>query len=257
MTGQQPSLTALIVAHNEERHLAACLASVRFCDEVVVLLDRCTDGSAAIARAQADKVIQGAWPMEGERRMAGLAGCSGAWILEVDADERVPPALATEVRAAIAAGTADRHPIPFLYYIGARPIRHGWGANLGVGSVERLFRAGTKTWGDGAVHPVVSFTGTRGNRLSTPMDHYCDDDLADLMARFNTYTTQHALTLRDRGKDEGLTKQILRGPFRFYKCYVRREGWREGGIGFLIAVLAALYPLLAYLKAFRDTPRAD
>ena len=97
-----PRLSALIVARNEEQRLPACLASVVFADEVVVVLDRSTDGSADLARAAGARVVEGAWELEGERRNAGIAACSGDWVLEVDADERVSPDLAQAVRRVIA-----------------------------------------------------------------------------------------------------------------------------------------------------------
>src|ERR1044071_4364751 len=94
-------LSALVVARNEAHQLAACIETVRFADEIVVVLDRCTDDSKAIAERLAHKVIEGAWEIEGTRRNLGLDACSGEWILEVDADERVPPELAAEVRATV------------------------------------------------------------------------------------------------------------------------------------------------------------
>ncbi|MCS6853800.1 MAG: glycosyltransferase, partial [Elioraea sp.] len=85
-----PRLSALVVARNEEARLGDCLASLRFADEIVVVLDRTTDRSADIARGVGARVLEGAWEIEGDRRNAGLAACTGDWILEIDADERVP-----------------------------------------------------------------------------------------------------------------------------------------------------------------------
>src|SRR5215469_14491133 len=87
---KSPSLAAVVIARNEEAQLGACLDSVAFADEVVVVLDRSTDGSAAIARARGARVIEGAWELEGLRRNVGLDACHSDWIIEVDADERVP-----------------------------------------------------------------------------------------------------------------------------------------------------------------------
>ena len=90
----RPRLSALVVARNEEARLGPCLDSVSFADEIVVVLDRTTDGSAAIAAQHGARIVEGAWEIEGGRRNAGIAACRGDWILEVDCDERVPPALA-------------------------------------------------------------------------------------------------------------------------------------------------------------------
>ena len=90
MTGESnhgPKLSALVVAHNEEDDLETCLRHLHFVDEIVVLLDRCTDGSKAIAEKFAHKIIEGAWEFEGERRNTGIDACTGPWIIDADADE--------------------------------------------------------------------------------------------------------------------------------------------------------------------------
>src|SRR3546814_11582540 len=108
-----PRLSALVVAHDEEARLADCLDALRFADEIVVVLDRCTDGSKAIAARYTDRVVEGARPIEGERRNAGIAACTGDWIFEVDADARVPQALAHELRDAIGRAADGFLPVPF------------------------------------------------------------------------------------------------------------------------------------------------
>src|SRR5690348_11669056 len=82
-TPPAPTLSALVVARDEAERLPACLASLGFADEIVVALDRCRDGSAAVARRAGARVVDGAWELEGPRRNAGIAACRGAWILEI------------------------------------------------------------------------------------------------------------------------------------------------------------------------------
>jgi glycosyltransferase involved in cell wall biosynthesis len=161
-----PRLSALVVARNEEARLAACLDTLRFADELVVVLDRSSDGSAAIARAAGAHVIEGAWALEGARRNAGLEACTGDWVLEVDADERIPPALAEEIRAVIATSPNAWHLIPVDNFIGDRLVRHGWGGSFGTSAKPRLSRKGAKRWGMQRVHPSLALTGTQGPRLS-------------------------------------------------------------------------------------------
>ena len=107
----RPALSALVVAHDEEAQLDDCLRSLAFADERVVVLDRCTDGSRAIAERHAAVIVEGAWPLEGDRRNAGIDACAGDWILEVDADEP-PPVLADEIRAAVASAEGGYFLIP-------------------------------------------------------------------------------------------------------------------------------------------------
>ena len=86
MTADQCVLSAVISVRNEEKQLADCLERLSFADEIVVLLDKCTDGSAAIAERFSDRLIEGDWTIEGERRNAGIDACRGEWIFEIDAE---------------------------------------------------------------------------------------------------------------------------------------------------------------------------
>lgn len=242
------TLSALVVAHDEEAQLAACLERLAFADERVVVLDRCTDGSKAIAMRLADKVIEGAWPLEGDRRNAGIDACSGDWVLEVDADERVPEALAKEVRAVIETAAPGYFLIPFDNYIGDRLVRHGWGAAWGVSAAPRLFSKGAKRWGPERVHPGLALEGPK-RFLETPIDHYVDRDISDMLRRLDRYTSARARDLRAAGDIGGFAGNLRRVFSRFYKCYVTRKGYREGYYGFLIGLFAGLYPLLSHLKA--------
>ena len=243
-----PTLSALVVAHNEEDQLAECLEGLRFADDIVVVLDRCTDASNAIAERYTDRVIEGAWEIEGPRRNTGIDACRGDWILEVDADERVTPELASEIRSAIADAAPGYFLIPYANYIGDRLVRYGWGASWGVASTERLFSRGAKHWGDQRIHPRTTLEGER-RRLVSPMVHYVDRDISDMIERLDRYSTQRARDLREIGDVGGLTNNIRRFFSRFIKCYVFRKGYREGAYGFLIALFAGLYPLLSHLKA--------
>ncbi len=248
-----PSLTALVVAHDEEANLPACLATLAFCDEVVVVLDRCTDRSREVAQAAGATVHEGAWEREGERRNAGLDLCGGDWILEIDCDERVPPALAAEIRATLAAPEADCYVVPFLNYIGTRAVRDGWAPPLGVRAKNCLFRRGTKRWGAGRVHPRIELPARRG-RMRNAIDHYVDRDVSDLLRRVDRYTSAMAADLRDSGCVPGFATSLRRALTRFFKAYVRRRGWAEGHLGLLLAALTGAIPLLAFYKARLDPP---
>jgi len=241
-------LSVLVVAHNEESNLPECLARLTFADQIVVVLDRCTDRSTEIARTAGAKLVEGAWPLEGGRRNAGIAACDSHWILEIDADERVPPALALEVRSAIRNAAPGYFLVSFNNYIGGRLVKYGWGAYNGVNAGPRLFTKGAKVWGDQLIHPRVELTGER-RRLETPIDHYVDRNISDIIARFDRYTRDHAADLRASGDIGGLANNLRRIISRFWKSYVSRRGYREGLYGLLLAMFAAAYPIVSYIRA--------
>jgi len=244
----------LVVVHNEEGQLGDCLSSLGFADEIVVVLDRCRDRSREIARRSTERLIEGAWEREGPRRHAGIEACRSDWIIEIDADERVSPELAAEIRRTVAVSTAAWHLIPVDNYVGGRLVRWGWGASFGRSAHGALFRKGAKCWGVQRVHPAVVFSGPQGKTLSLPIRHYVDRNISDMLRRLDRYTSARAADLRDSGDIGSYRQNLRRIVSRFWKCYIGRRGYREGPWGFLIALCAALYPILSYLKARLETP---
>ena len=249
---RRPSLSALVVVHDEERQLAKCLGCLSFADEIVVVLDRCTDGSREIACSFTGRLVEGAWEREGARRHAGIDACRSDWILEIDADERVSPELAAEIRDLVGVSAAAWHLVPVDNYIGARLVRWGWGASFGRSAHGALFRKGAKRWGDQRIHPTVAFSGPQGTTLASPIIHYVDRDISEMLRRLDRYTSARAQDLRESGDIGSYGRNLRRIASRFCKCYIGRKGYREGQWGFLIALCAALYPILSYLKARLD-----
>jgi glycosyltransferase involved in cell wall biosynthesis len=244
-----PVLSALISVHDEEHQLAECLERLTFADEIVVMLDKCTDGSEEIARRFTESVFHGAWTIEGDRRNAGIEACRGQWILEVDADERVPEALAREIRHTVETTPFDWHEILVDNYVGERLVRWGWGASYGKAAYPGLFRKGAKAWGKQRVHPSLKWSGKKGPMLTNRLDHFVDRNISDMVRRLDSYATARARDLRESGDVGTFRRNLRRLVSRFIKCYFFRKGYREGGYGFLIALFAGLFPLLAYLKA--------
>ena len=119
MIAEKCLLSAVISVRNEEKQLADCLERLTFADEIVVLLDRCTDGSRNIAERFTDRLIDGDWAVEGDRRNAGIEAAKGDWIFEIDADERVSAELAEEIRNKVE--TSDS----CLLYTSPRPRDRG------------------------------------------------------------------------------------------------------------------------------------
>ena len=251
-----PRLSALIVARNEEARLPDCLASVAFADEVVVVLDRSTDGSAAIAAFAGAKIIEGSWELEGDRRNTGLDACSGDWVLEVDADERVNPELAQAIRATIATSTHAWHQVPVDNYVGDRLIRFGWAGSFGTTSVPRLSRKGAKRWRAQRVHPGLDWTGKEGPKIEQgALVHLVDRDISDMLRRLDKYSSAKAADLLASGNIGTLRANVRRFFSRGFKSYVSRKGYREGGWGVLLALCTGAFPLLSYLKAALEPDR--
>jgi glycosyltransferase involved in cell wall biosynthesis len=244
-------LSAVISVHNEEAQLAECLEGLSFADEIVVLLDKCTDRSGEIAATFTERIIEGAWGVEGERRNAGIEACRGEWIFEIDADERASEDLGREIRETFEATPYDWHEILVDNYIGGKLVRWGWGASYGKAAYPGLFKKGVKTWGLARVHPPLTWAqgARKGPQLKCRIRHLVDRDISDMIRRLDSYSTARAKDLRESGDIGSMASNVRRIFSRFLKCYVMRKGYREGGYGFLIALFAGLYPVLSHLKA--------
>jgi glycosyltransferase involved in cell wall biosynthesis len=246
-------LSALVCACNDEARLAECLRRLEFCDEIVVVADRCTDRSQEIARQFGARVIDGIFPQERQRKAVGLEACRGDWVLEVEPNEIVDAKLAYEIRAAIhGRPSGDWFNIPLHNYIGETLVRHGWAEGA---LAPRLYRRHVKRWKAGRVQSAVVMDGRHACDLETPLVRHADLDVGQMMARLDRQTWLRAQDLADAHAPGGVFGALLTGLGRFVRCYILRQGMREGEAGFLIALMAGLDPLLSALRA-REILRA-
>jgi glycosyltransferase involved in cell wall biosynthesis len=244
----KPKLSIAVLVYNEEHRLAECLETLGFADELVVLLNRCTDRSKEIALEYTSKIVEGCWPIEGPRRMKAIEACSGDWILEVDVDERISLELQHEIYERIATAEFGYFTIPFNNYVNGRLIKRGWGCSWGINAKNCLFSKGAKIWGDQRVHPKIQMLGKQYT-LEHSVEHHIFNNVSDMFARFNSYTSLRAEDMIDNPPpNESVKRNVRRILSRFYKCYFRRKGYKEGVYGFLNAIFAGLYPLISYLK---------
>ena len=247
------NLSVLIIVHNEEKQLKACLETVKFADEIVVILDKCTDKSKLIAKKYTNKIFEGSWDIEGERRNYGIKKCNGKWIFEIDADERVPKDLKKEIINVVKKSKNDWHQVDVKNFFGEKIIRFGWGCYIGKSSYVGLFRKKSKIWGMQRVHPKIFLKGKRGKKLEKKLIHFYCKSIYDLFEKLNSYSTARAKDLQDNVNDESFIRNFRRIFSRFWKCYILRKGYKEKEIGLAIAISAGLYPILSYLKYKTET----
>ena len=241
-------LSVLIVIKNEEKQIEECLKTIKFADEIIVILDKCTDNSEKIVKRYTKKIFSGNWKLEGERRNFGLDKCSKSWILEIDADERVPNALRKEIKQIIKYSKKDWYKIKVNNYLGNNIVKNGWGAYFGKSAYSGLFRKNKKNWGEQRVHPEIRLFGKEGKTLENKIDHFYCKNIFDLFIKLDSYSTARALDLTTMKNTETLIKNIKRIFSRFWKCFFLRKGYKEKEIGFTIALVASIYPLISYLK---------
>ncbi|MEJ5330051.1 MAG: glycosyltransferase family 2 protein [Desulfobaccales bacterium] len=243
MAAPTPRLSVIVIALNQEAHLKACLETVRFAEEIVVVDSGSTDGTVTVARQFTDRVISTQWRGFGATKNFALDQARGRWIFSLDTDERVPPALAAEIEAVVAAdGPFMGYRVPRKNYFGGRWVRWGgWYPDLTL----RLFRREAGRFVEREVHEEVRVPGPVG-RLRTPLLHYTYTGVRDYVARMDRYARLAATEMLKQGRRPRPGETLWRPWGAFLKSYVWRLGFLEGELGFTLARLAAMYTFLKY-----------
>jgi len=238
-------LSVCIITRNEAANIVACLRSVSFADEVVVLDSGSTDETVALARAEGARVeVSAGWPGFGAQKNRVLDMARGEWILSLDADERVTPELAAEIQAVLRASSHDAYDVPRLSSFCGRFIRHsGWWPDR----VLRLFRRGTARFSDAVVHEKVIPDGSVGS-LQAHLLHYTYPTLESALVKMNRYSSDAALAMHARGRRASLASALGHGFWTFFRIYVVRRGFLDGRHGFVLASVAAMGSFSRYAK---------
>ena len=234
----EPRLSVLIVARNEERNLEECLASTRFADERVVVVDAASeDATLEIARRLADVVSIRTFDHFANQRNAALELASGDWVLSIDADERVTPELAVEIRQALA-DCSHSHAgfrVPIQSEVLGRPFRFsGTQQDLPL----RLFRRGRGRW-TGLVHETVEIRGSVG-RMRHVLEHRTLADVRVFLSKIDHYTSLEACQLYEGGRRYRWLDLTLRPCWTFLKLYLYKQGFRDGVEGLMFCALSGL-----------------
>ncbi|HVY59577.1 MAG TPA: glycosyltransferase family 2 protein [Xanthobacteraceae bacterium] len=239
-------MSAIVITRNEAANIAACLDSVAFCDERIVVDSGSDDGTIEIATRKGARVVSRAWEGFGPQKNFALSLAAGDWILSIDADERVSPALAAAIRAAMDEDRADGYEMARRSRFLGREMRHsGWSPDY----VLRLFRRGAARFSDDLVHERVICDG-KVARLAQPLDHFPVLRLEDAISRMDRYSTAGARMLSAKGRRVSFASGITHGLWSFLRAYVWRLGFLDGREGFLLAVANAEGTYYRYMKAW-------
>ncbi len=238
-------LSAIIITRNEDRNIVACLDSVAFCDERIVVDCGSNDDTVKIAEATGAIVVTRPWAGFGAQKNFALSRACGDWVLSIDADERVSPPLAREILSAIRAASACGYEIPRLSTFLGRPMRHsGWFPDY----VLRLFRREKARFTSDLVHERVICEGSIG-RLSGVLDHHPVLRLEDALRRVDSYSTAGA-EMFAASRRISFSSGITHGMWSFLRAYVVKLGFLDGREGFLLAVANAEGTYYRYMKAW-------
>ncbi|MCM2251413.1 MAG: glycosyltransferase family 2 protein [Ramlibacter sp.] len=240
-----PSLSVIVITRNESARLRACLESVAFAGEIVVLDSGSTDDTVAIARAMGARVEQTTdWPGFGPQKNRALELARGDWIFSIDADERVTPRLRAAIEAAIARGDFQGYSVGrYSSYCGQYMRHSGWYPDR----VLRLVRRGSGRFSDALVHESLCVQGPVG-RLEGDLLHESYADFDAVLEKVNRYSAAGAQELHRRGVRGSFGKALGHGAWAFLRTYVFKRGFLDGRLGLALAISNAETTYYRYLK---------
>ncbi len=238
-------LTVTVITRNEAANLAAALESVRWADEIVVVDSESTDETVEIARRYTTAVIVRPWPGYVDQKNFAAAQAAHDWILSLDADERVSPELAAEIRGVLATPPqADGYRIPRVAFHFGRWIRStDWYPDFQL----RLYDRRRATWAGRHVHESVKTEGPV-KRLRGELQHYAYRDLSHHVQTMDRYTTLAARQMFEDGRRANLFHVLVLPRLAFFRNYILRGGVWDGMPGLVISVMNAYYVGLKFAK---------
>ena len=237
--------SVIVITKNESHNIEACLQSVLFADQIVVLDSGSSDGTREIAKDIGAQVSETPdWQGFGVQKNRALALARSDWVLSIDADERVTPALRAEIVEVLANPVHDVYDFPRLSSYCGQYMRHsGWYPDR----VTRLFKRDVARFSDDLVHERLMTSGKVG-QLVAPLLHESFTSFEAVLDKANRYSTAGAQVLRERGKTSSVGKAIGRGFWAFFRTYVLRFGFLDGRMGLVLAISNAEGTYYRYLK---------
>ena len=247
-------LSALLIVSNEASNLEACIQSVLWADECVVLEHGSTDNTVEIAGRLNVKLSQTPdWPGFGPQKNRALDTASGDWILSIDADERVTPELALEIKNALkcanVTGRRVAFEIPRMTQFCGTWIRHcGWTPD----HVLRLFKRDEGRFSNDKVHEKVLLmqADTKVVRLKNPLLHYSYPSSDHYWRKLQFYSQEWARQRHARGQTATMTRAALAAIVAFLRSYVFRLGFLDGAMGFAVCTMQAQSAFGKYFELY-------
>jgi glycosyltransferase involved in cell wall biosynthesis len=239
-------LSAFVTTFNNGRTLDACLTSVDFADEIVVLDSFSTDETLEIARRHGAVIHQHEFMGYGPQKQLALEKTSHDWVLLLDADEALSPELSGEIRALLEQGPrADGYTMPRLEQQYWRMCRRA----VRLNHYLRLFDRHHGHVTDMPVHAAPTVDG-RIERLDAPFYHYGETDIHTKVDKLNHYSTGLVRDKVAKGRRPNPLILLVYPPLYFVRSYIFKRGFMNGWIGFMNSVIVSFYVFLKYAKLY-------
>jgi glycosyltransferase involved in cell wall biosynthesis len=241
-------LSACVITYNEADRIEACLRSLSFCDEIVVVDSHSTDATRELAQRLGARVIERDWPGYRSQKQFAVESASNYWVLCLDADERLTGSLRAQIEKLRDAGfpRCAGWSVPRITDYFGRFLRHG---NAYPDRLIRLFDRRRGGWIGEEIHENTRVDGPV-EKLRGHLEHYSYRSLTDHQVRMQRYADLMAQALYRRGKRCGLGKVLINPQWRFFRGYVLRLGFLDGWRGLVFHLIEANYVRRKYLGLY-------
>lgn len=237
-------LSAVIITRDAGGQLKACLESLTFADEILVVDSGSRDNTVPLAISHGARVLHQEWLGYGPQKQFAVEQARHDWVLSLDADERVSDTLRESIRRELSAPRNQVYVMPRCNRFMSRWLRHGEGyPDLSL----RLFHRGHARWSDDPIHEKVIADGPVG-RLQGDLLHESHTTIADYLAKQNRYTSLQAEQMFARGQRASASKMLLSPLFRFVKFYFLRLGFLDGIPGLIHILIGCFNTFSKYAK---------
>lgn len=237
----RPPVSAAIICLNEEANIGRCLDALAWCDDVVVVDSGSTDETLAIVRGHPrTRILHRPFDSYAKQKNYALDHCRHDWVISVDADEVLSPALIEEI-GNLAFDTAG-YEIAIRPFVGSQEIKYGaWNPGYKL----RLFRRSCGRWGSSSPHERVILDG-RTRRLKHRILHYSYQNRQEFLQRNRHYTQLMVEHLKERGRRTYFGEPAVHWLGNFFKSYVLRRGFLDGATGLFLAYHIANFSFMKY-----------
>ena len=242
-------VSAFVVCKNEEKHIAQCLESLNFCDEILVVDSFSTDRTPEICKSHNVTFIQRSWPGYREQKEFAANSAKNEWVFFLDADERLTEDLKIEILNLFKPENSETlnsydgfYVCRVMYFLGKWWRKGGWYPD----NVIRLFKKSKTSWLGIDPHEVVTVDGKLG-KLNGEIEHFSYDNLPDQVNKLSSHALTRARADSLLEKEASISRMFVNPILRFLKFYFLKKGFLEGFPGLIVAILEAYYTFLKYV----------
>lgn len=251
MKGVRPKISVVVIAYNDEPNIKACLESVTWADELIVVDSFSTDGTTEISHQFTDKVYQHEFQGFGKLRNDAMAHASHDWIFSLDTDERATDEVRLEINRILTAGpTAEAYLIPRRNVFLGRWIKHcGWYPDY---RQPQFFHSRHMRYREDLVHESFELDGRLGH-FSSYVEQYPFRNVDQYLMKMDRYSSLMAQEMNKRGRRFHVHQLVSHPAFTFIKMYLLRGGFLDGKPGLILSGLYAYYTFVKYAKLWEAT----